>query len=53
MREGEVLLSDLWILLHKKRIVQIDNIADETTIADADVLARYPLPADIDFRMVV
>jgi len=48
VREGEVLLSNLWVQLHKK-MMEKDTPGAE--IEDKDVLAKYPLPASIDFRM--
>ena len=50
VREGELLLSDLWVLLHKKILVR-DTGADESQISDDEALERYPLPESIDFRM--
>jgi len=45
-----LLLSDLWALLHKKMIAR-DAGADVATLTDEDVLDKYPLPENIDFRM--
>ena len=49
LREGEVLLSDLWIQLHKKILVR-DGAADDSEL-DARVLREFPLPRHLDFRM--
>jgi len=50
VREGELLLSDLWVLLHKKMMAQ-ETGAGLDSISDDDALAQYPLPEHIDFRM--
>jgi len=50
VREGELLLSDLWALLHRKLIAR-DTGAGLDSITDDDALSRYPLPENIDFRM--
>ena len=48
VREGEVLLSDLWIQLHRKLMADAGETGE---IDDARVLSAHPLPAKIDFRM--
>jgi len=50
VREGELLLSDLWALLHRKMIAA-ETGADEAGLSDDEVFAKYPLPENIDFRM--
>ena len=50
VREGEVLLSDLWTLLHRKMIAREQRV-DESAVTDAEALGKYPLPENIDFRM--
>jgi tetratricopeptide (TPR) repeat protein len=50
IREGEVLLSDIWIQLHKRMLVKNENAADDDML-EQRVLERYPLPKKLDFRM--
>ncbi|MCL2462680.1 MAG: DUF5107 domain-containing protein, partial [Defluviitaleaceae bacterium] len=50
VREGEILLSDLWILLQRKRVAR-ETGADEAAVTAGEALARYPMPGAIDFRM--
>jgi len=50
MREGEVLLSDLWIQVHK-RVLMRDEGAEDDGELDRRVLAEFPLPKHLDFRM--
>ncbi len=50
MREGEVLLSDIWIRLHMKRLSQLEHIPEDDELR-ARVLREYPVPEELDFRM--
>ena len=50
IREGEVLLSDIWINLHKRMLIRDENAADDEEL-EKRALERYPLPAKLDFRM--
>lgn len=50
MREGEVLLSDAWIEMHKRRIIKEEGAEDNSALKER-VLKEFPIPADIDFRM--
>ena len=50
VREGEVALTDLWFLLHEKRLAA----AEDSTVTDAirrRVRETFPPPQHIDFRM--
>lgn len=48
IREGEVLLSDLWIMLYRK-IMQAEGACGE--LSDKEVVTKYPIPQAYDFRM--
>lgn len=48
IREGEVLLSDLWIMLYRK-IMQVEGVCAQPS--DKEVVAKYPIPEAYDFRM--
>lgn len=48
--EGEYSLSEIWIELYA-RVIAKETGASHETIDRSDVLARYPLPYWIDFRM--
>jgi hypothetical protein len=50
IREGEVLLSDLWIQLHKRMLIRNENACDDAEL-EKRVLKEYPLPESLDFRM--
>ena len=50
MREGEILLSDCWIELHKRRLIKEEGAVDNDALT-ARVRQEFPVPADIDFRM--
>jgi len=50
MREGEVLLSDLWIQLHKKMLIRKEGAEDNAEL-EKRVLKEFPLPKNLDFRM--
>ena len=50
IREGEVLLSDVWIELYTKILAQEKSV-DAASLEVKDVLAVYPIPRRYDFRM--
>ena len=50
MREGEVSTSSVWLDLYRKKIARDEN-RDEDSIEADEVFRRYPVPAQIDFRM--
>ncbi len=50
MREGEVSTSGVWVELYRKKIAAEEQRAEELVSVD-EVLKRYPVPAEIDFRM--
>ena len=50
IREGEVLLSDVWIEVYTKILAKEKGV-DEASIEQKDVLAVYPIPQRYDFRM--
>jgi len=50
IREGEVLLSDVWIELYTK-IMAKEKGVDEASLTQKEVLAVYPIPRKYDFRM--
>ena len=50
MREGEVSTSAVWLDLYRKKIARDEN-RDEDSVEPDEVFRRYPVPAQIDFRM--
>lgn len=50
MREGEVSTFNLWCNLYRKVIARDEDRKPED-IADWEILEKYPIPAEIDFRM--
>lgn len=50
IREGEVLLSDIWILLHMRKISQQEGLEQNDELRKR-VLAEHPVPEDLDFRL--
>lgn len=50
MREGEILLSDLWILLWTRRLAAEEGLPEDDALR-ARVLKEHPVPARLDFRM--
>lgn len=50
VREGEYAISNIWIALYKKELSALCN-KPENEISDAEVLEKYPIPYEIDFRM--
>ena len=50
MREGEVSTSAVWLDLYRKKIAR-DESRDEDSVEADEVFRRYPVPAEIDFRM--
>lgn len=49
-KEGEYSVSNIWVKLYKQEMA-IKQKRDIEVISDAEVLAEYPLPYSIDFRM--
>lgn len=52
MREGEVLLSDLWVDLHTRKIAKVENLPIDENLRKR-ALAESPIPPALDFRMKV
>ena len=52
LREGETLLSELWISLHMAMLREKSEDMDEEALRAA-ALEQYPVPAHLDFRMKV
>ena len=50
MREGEILLSDLWVRLWMKKISVREGLPLDENLR-ARVLQEYPVPEQLDFRM--
>lgn len=50
VREGEVLLTDLWFSLHERRIARDEQIPVDDALRER-VRREFPPPANIDFRM--
>ncbi len=50
MREGEVMLSDLWYGMHERRLAAAEGVALDDELRRR-VRSECPPPADIDFRM--
>jgi tetratricopeptide (TPR) repeat protein len=50
IREGEVSLSDLWILLHARKIAKAEGIEVDSALKER-ALAENPIPKALDFRM--
>ena len=50
VREGEYAISNIWVMLYRKKMAVEGNIAEDT-ITDEQVLEAYPIPYEIDFRM--
>ncbi|MDI9497154.1 MAG: DUF5107 domain-containing protein [Bacillota bacterium] len=50
VREGEVLLSDIWVALQKKKHAEELAGLDEDQ-ARRTAICRWPIPAHLDFRM--
>ena len=50
MREGEYALAKIWLEVYKRRIAADEQRTLEE-IADEEVLDRYPIPYELDFRM--
>jgi tetratricopeptide (TPR) repeat protein len=50
MREGELTLSELWIMLHMHRVERETGETDPK-IKRQKALERYPVPQTLDFRM--
>jgi tetratricopeptide (TPR) repeat protein len=52
MREGEVVLTDLWFSLHEKRIAAAENVPVNDALKER-VRREFPPPENLDFRMQV
>lgn len=52
IREGETLLSDLWIGLHALRIAKEENVPVDDALRERARKA-FPVPRELDFRMTV
>ncbi len=50
VREGEVLLTNLWFAMHERRISAAEGIPVDAALRER-VRSQYPPPANIDFRM--
>lgn len=50
IKEGEYSISNIWIELYRKDIAKKENRLS-SEISDTEVLSRFPLPYEIDFRM--
>lgn len=50
VREGEVLLTNLWFALHERRIARDEGVCVDDALRER-VRRDYPPPANIDFRM--
>ena len=50
MREGEVVLTDLWFSLHEKRIAAAENVPINDALKER-VRREFPPPENLDFRM--
>lgn len=50
IKEGEYALSTIWVELYTK-IMARDNHISEEKITMEDVMEKYPLPYELDFRM--
>lgn len=50
IREGEYAISNVWVMLYKRELAQTLG-KDISQISDTQVLEKYPLPLEIDYRM--
>ena len=50
IKEGEYALSSIWIEIYRGMLARERGCA-ESALSDTDVLAVYPLPRSLDFRM--
>lgn len=50
VREGEYAISNIWVLIYKRKIALTEN-RDLDSISDEEVLTKYPLPYELDFRL--
>ncbi len=50
IKEGEYSLSSIWTDIYRGIIARQEN-RDKSGISDAEVLGRYPLPYELDYRM--
>jgi len=49
-KEGEYAVSNIWVMLYKREMAT-ELECDISEITDEQVLEKYPLPFEIDFRM--
>ena len=52
MREGEVVLTDLWFGLHEKRVAAAESVPINDALKER-VRREFPPPENLDFRMTV
>lgn len=50
IKEGEYALSAIWTDVYAQKIAKEENV-DAKTLTAEEVLARYPLPIQLDYRM--
>ena len=50
IREGEILLSDIWTMLHMHKIACEEGIPEDDSLRRR-VLLEFPIPEALDFRM--
>ncbi len=50
VREGECSTTAIWLDVHRGLIAEIDSRPADS-VTDAEIFERYPLPAEMDFRM--
>ena len=50
VREGEYAVSNIWVLIYKRKIAIAENRSIDD-ITDEEVLEKYPIPYEIDFRL--
>ena len=50
IREGEYALSNVWIELYGKILAEEQGVSADS-LSTEEILARYPLPYALDFRM--
>lgn len=50
VREGEVLLSDIWVMLHMRRLAKQEGIPEDDVL-EKRVKREFPVPEKLDFRM--
>ncbi len=50
VREGEYAVSNVWVLIYKRKMAKAENRSIDD-ITDEEVLEKYPIPYEIDFRL--